>query len=91
MCPLDCLGPLPIILLRKRKRQKFREQGKRQLARGSRCQLFLSPGGMGMINDVILEGLVVRTWTMAGDCFYRIVSFRDPGLPPKFGQRGPLD
>lgn len=36
-----------------------------------------------MINTAVLEGLVVRTWTYAGDCFYRIASYRDPGLPPK--------
>ena len=36
-----------------------------------------------MINTVILEGVVVRAWTFAGDRLYRIVSYRDPGLPPK--------
>jgi hypothetical protein len=36
-----------------------------------------------MINTVILEGLVVRAWTLADDRFYRIASYRDPGLPPK--------
>ena len=36
-----------------------------------------------MVNDVILEGLVVRAWTFADDCFYRLASYRDPGLPPK--------
>ena len=36
-----------------------------------------------MINTVILEGLVVRTWTFADDRFYRMASYRDPGLPTK--------
>ncbi|MGA2110577.1 MAG: hypothetical protein ABSG98_00335 [Anaerolineales bacterium] len=36
-----------------------------------------------MINTVVVEGLVIRAWTFAGDGFYRIASYRDPGLPPK--------
>jgi hypothetical protein len=47
------------------------------------CQFFFFQGGIGMINTVTLEGLVVSTWTFADDRLYRIASYRDPGLPPK--------
>ena len=36
-----------------------------------------------MVNEVLLEGLVVRSWTYASDLFYSLASYRDPGLPPK--------
>jgi single-stranded DNA-binding protein len=36
-----------------------------------------------MINDVVLEGIVVRTWTFADDLLFRLVCYRDPDLPRK--------
>lgn len=36
-----------------------------------------------MINHIIVEGLVVRSWTVLSDHFFRLASFRDPGLPAR--------
>ena len=36
-----------------------------------------------MINEITVEGLVIRTWTVIGDNFYRLACFRDPGLPAR--------
>jgi len=36
-----------------------------------------------MINDVILEGIVVRTWKYADDLLFRLACYRDPDLPQK--------
>lgn len=36
-----------------------------------------------MINQVILEGIVVRTWKYQDDLFVRIASYRDSDLPSK--------
>jgi hypothetical protein len=44
--------------------------------------LFLK-GDIDMINTVILEGVVVRSCSLADDRLYRIASYRDPSLPPK--------
>jgi hypothetical protein len=38
---------------------------------------------MDMINTVIIEVVIVRAWTYAGDRLYRVASNRDPSLPPK--------
>jgi hypothetical protein len=37
-----------------------------------------------MINDVVLEGIVVKTWKYADDLLFRIACYRDPDLPTKF-------
>ena len=34
-----------------------------------------------MINDVVLEGIVVKAWKFAGDLIFRLVCYRDPALP----------
>ena len=36
-----------------------------------------------MINDVVLEGVVVRTWKFADDLLFRLVCYRDPDLPQR--------
>jgi len=36
-----------------------------------------------MINEITVEGLVIRTWSVIGDNFYRLACYRDPGLPPR--------
>ena len=36
-----------------------------------------------MINEVVLEGIVVRTWKFAEDLLFRIASYRDPDLPSR--------
>ncbi len=36
-----------------------------------------------MINEVILEGVVINTWTFSDDLFFRLASYRDPDLPGK--------
>ena len=36
-----------------------------------------------MINDVVLEGIVVRTWKFADDLLFRLACYRDPDLPQK--------
>jgi len=36
-----------------------------------------------MINDIVLEGIVVRTWKYADDLLFRLACFRDPDLPQK--------
>jgi hypothetical protein len=36
-----------------------------------------------MINDVVLEGIVIKTWRYADDLLFRLASYRDPDLPPK--------
>jgi hypothetical protein len=33
-----------------------------------------------MINDVVLEGIVVRTWKFADDLLFRLACYRDPDL-----------
>jgi hypothetical protein len=35
-----------------------------------------------MINDVVLKGLVVRTWKYADDLLFRLACYREPDLPP---------
>ncbi len=39
-----------------------------------------------MINDVVLEGIIIRTWKYADDLRFRMACYRDPDLPQK-----PLD
>ena len=36
-----------------------------------------------MINDVVLEGIVVRAWKFADDLLLRLACYRDPDLPQK--------
>ena len=36
-----------------------------------------------MINDVVLEGIIVRTWKFADDVLFRLACYRDPDLPQK--------
>jgi hypothetical protein len=36
-----------------------------------------------MINEVILEGIVINTWTFADDLFFRLASYRDIDQPRK--------
>jgi hypothetical protein len=36
-----------------------------------------------MINDVVLEGIVVRTWEYADDLLFRLACYRDPDLPQR--------
>ena len=36
-----------------------------------------------MINDVVLEGIVVKTWKYADDLLFRLACYRDPDLPQK--------
>ena len=36
-----------------------------------------------MINDVVLEGIVVRTWKFADDLLFRLACYRDPDMPQK--------
>jgi hypothetical protein len=36
-----------------------------------------------MINEVVLEGVVVKTWKYADDLLFRIACYRDPDLPSK--------
>ena len=36
-----------------------------------------------MINDVVLEGIVVRTWKYVDDLLFRMDCYRDPDLPQK--------
>ena len=36
-----------------------------------------------MINEVVLEGIVVKTWKYAEDLLFRIACYRDPDLPAK--------
>ncbi len=36
-----------------------------------------------MINEVVLEGIVVRTWKFADDLLIRLACYRDPDLPQK--------
>jgi hypothetical protein len=38
---------------------------------------------VAMINDVVLEGIVVRTWKYADDLLFRLACYRDPDLPQK--------
>ncbi len=39
-----------------------------------------------MINDVVLEGIVVKAWKHADDFLFRLACYRDPDMPQK-----PLD
>ena len=36
-----------------------------------------------MINDVVLEGVVVKAWMFTEDLLFRLACFRDPDLPSK--------
>ena len=36
-----------------------------------------------MLNDVVLEGLVVKTWRYMEDLLFRVACYRDPDLPAK--------
>ena len=36
-----------------------------------------------MINDVVLEGIIIRAWQFADDLFFRLACYRDPDLPQK--------
>jgi hypothetical protein len=36
-----------------------------------------------MIHDVVLEGIVVKTWKYADDLLFRMACYRDPDLPQK--------
>ncbi len=36
-----------------------------------------------MINDVVLEGIVVKAWKYADDLLFRLACYRDPDLPQK--------
>ncbi len=36
-----------------------------------------------MINDVVLEGIVVKTWKYVDDLLFRLACYRDPDLPSK--------
>ncbi len=36
-----------------------------------------------MINEVVLEGIVVKTWKYADDLLFRLACYRDPDLPQK--------
>ncbi len=36
-----------------------------------------------MINDVVLEGIIVRTWKFADDVLFRLACYRDPDLPQR--------
>lgn len=36
-----------------------------------------------MINEVVLEGIVVKTWKYAEDLLFRIACYRDPDMPSK--------
>ena len=36
-----------------------------------------------MLNEVVLEGIIVRTWTYADDLLFRLACYRDPDLPQK--------
>jgi hypothetical protein len=38
---------------------------------------------VAMINDVVLDGIVVRTWKYADDLLFRMACYRDPDLPQK--------
>jgi hypothetical protein len=38
---------------------------------------------VAMINEVVLEGIVVRTWKYADDLLFRLACYRDPDLPQK--------
>ena len=36
-----------------------------------------------MINDVVLEGIVVKAWKYADDLLFRLACYRDPDVPQK--------
>ena len=36
-----------------------------------------------MINDVVLEGIIVKTWKYADHLLFSLVCYRDPDLPQK--------
>ena len=36
-----------------------------------------------MINDVVLEGIVVKAWKYADDLLFRLACYRDPDMPQK--------
>jgi len=41
-----------------------------------------------MINKVVLEGIVVKTWKYADDLLFHIGCYRDPDMPSKGRQDG---
>ena len=46
---------------------------------------------VAMINDVVLEGIVVKTWKYADDLLFRLACYRDPNLKPySFNNDRPL-
>jgi hypothetical protein len=36
-----------------------------------------------MINEVVLEGIIVKTWKYADDLLFRLANYRYPELPQK--------
>ncbi len=36
-----------------------------------------------MLNEVVLEGIIVKTWKFADDLLFRLACYRDPDLPAK--------
>ncbi len=36
-----------------------------------------------MLNEVILEGIIVKTWKYTDDLLFRVACYRDPDLPQK--------
>lgn len=36
-----------------------------------------------MINEVVLEGIIVKTWRFTDDLLFRLACYRDPDLPTK--------
>ncbi len=36
-----------------------------------------------MINEVVLEGIIVKVWKFTDDLLFRVASYRDPDLPQK--------
>ena len=36
-----------------------------------------------MINEVVLEGIIVKAWKYADDLLFRLACYRDPDLPQK--------
>ena len=36
-----------------------------------------------MINEVVLEGIIVKTWKYADDLLFRLACYRDPDMPSK--------
>jgi hypothetical protein len=36
-----------------------------------------------MINDIVLEGIIVKSWKYADDLLFRLACYRDPDMPQK--------